>query len=214
MISTLMICVMIIGGFLVALIAFGVYDSSASEGAQLITELIMLLASLCTVVFMAIGLFKLISFASSPNPDVTIGYRYEETIYEENKVVALKDSIFNYEKGSINGKSNSVLFFISSAKISGEYESTEKYIIRCMIEDENGIIELKEFDMDDVKLKRGDTAKAYKEVEVYDYDFNNPLARWLFVEDDTREDLKVETGKWIFEVPEDSLYSEINIDLE
>ena len=68
--------------------------------------------------------------------------------------------------------------------------------------------------MDDVKLKRGDTAKAYKEVEVYDYDFNNSLARWLFVEDDTREDLKIETGKWIFEVPDDSLYSEINIDLE
>ena len=214
MISTLMIWVMIIGGIIVGAIGLGVYDSSASEGTQLITELITLLAGLCVVVFMLIGLFKLVSFASSPNPDVAIGYRYEETIYEEHSVVALKDSTFNYEKGSINGKSNSVLFFISSAKISGEYESTEKYIIRCMIEDENGIIELKEFDMDDVKLKRGNTAKAYKEVEVYDYDFNNPLARWLFVEDDTREDLKVETGKWIFEVPEDSLYSEINIDLE
>ena len=119
MISTLMIWVMIIGGFSVGLIAFGVYDSSASEGAQLITELIMLLASLCAFVFMAIGLFKLVSFASSPNPDVAIGYRYEETIYEENNVVALKDSTFNYEKGSFDGKSTSVLFFISSAKISG-----------------------------------------------------------------------------------------------
>ena len=104
---------------------------------------------------------------------------------------------------------NRVIFF-------GECDELSCHImdIRCMIEDENGIIELKEFDMNDVKLKRGNTAKAYKEVEVYDYDFNNPLARWLFVEDDTREDLKVETGKWIFEVPEDSLYSEINIDLE
>ena len=100
MISTLMIWVMIMGGFSVALIAFGAYDSSASEGAQLITELIMLLASLCAFVFMAIGLFKLVSFASSPNPDVAIGYRYEETIYEENNVVALKDSTFNYEKGT------------------------------------------------------------------------------------------------------------------
>ena len=150
MISTLMIWVMIIGGIIVGAIGLGVYESSASEGANLIGELITLLAGLCVIVFMLIGLFKLVSFASSPNPDVAIGYRYEETIYEEHSVVALKDSTFNYEKGSINGKSNSVFFFISSAKISGEYESTEKYIIRCMIEDENGIIELKEFDMSDV----------------------------------------------------------------
>ena len=211
MISAGMIWVMLIVGIIIFLVSSQFFFDSKSKSAGLISGIIVTISGITIIASIVIGVFRLVS---EPISDAGAGYRYEETIYEENTVVALKDSLYSYEKGNIEARRNSVLFFITTTKVSGEYESGEKYVIRCMIEDKNGIIEMKEFDMDDIKLKRGENARAYKEIDVYCRNFDNAFARWLFVEDNRSKDKQIETGKWIFEVPEDSLYTEINIDLE